>query len=338
MAERRLAMWTLNASETEYRIACLVSSSLELTDSLLLRLNSAVWNQPWGSEHQSSWERLKRRAFLEPTQRGYRIDLSMARVIADQFEQEHSEEFRRTFEVLAKTESDYLQTSGVERSAHESWYAEGRLAYYLAPISADDSDAQFQRTFLDVPDAEFDGRNWLTGLALSQQRFLGEHWRTLTFMRAFRDYQEGRREEASRDFERVLDESHDDEWDAIASHLWSVINPKHSQAADRLDRALTLSRHLGLDENYAMSANTAVYRLIESAEKVSPPHRDELLLEATSLAAEAVEAARRRGAPYIVLVTEETAVVAEWLLLSRLRTTPVLRVSNNRCFSTVSIA
>lgn len=312
--ERRLELWRGTATEHELHAGYTLAAALTAEVGDLEASIVTVWPSEGEDEVRSGVRDLLMRPFVQRMASGYRIEPRMAKTVLSAFKDEDAKGFEGVYSALVGLE---LSALGTEADEDLRWFAAGRVAYYLAPLDPDQSVARFMSAFQGAPMSTANvARQWLTGLVLSQERFLASQGRALTFFRAFRDYQHGRRVEASTAFGSLLTSSERDSFAAISMHLWAILRPGHRLSLERLKASIPLSEELGLLENAIMARNSLAAREFAEAASGSLDKRTEAAQGAARLTSANLQAAVRVGDDYLIRFTDVTDVVARKILLS----------------------
>lgn len=254
LIQRRLG----NMSEAFQRIAMLLSVCLSVTEDELAWLAREVW----GYEDTDSGvvAQVLSWPFVEETGDGYRTLPVIGVALARQFQQADPEAFAKAHSIMANRERAAIegaQSPDEPQDFLDSWFARGRLAFYLAGVHPSESSYEFGHAFEESMSLDaYTTRVWLSTLVVRQRHLLADHLRVVNFFFGFRAYTASRLDEARYYFDQVLSDGTADLYRAIALHLSALITKAIPDRLMPLRESVELSRKLKLTQNEIMARNS----------------------------------------------------------------------------------
>jgi tetratricopeptide (TPR) repeat protein len=310
---------------------CLAASPEDL-QSLIVQ----VWPGDEGGAGEAVKELLAT-SFVEETEAGWRINVALAPLLARSFLGEDEPAFLHAHTVLADREREALRrlerhrlereaphrSGEIENSGNEidGWFAQGRLAFYLVGVQADEAVNQFGLTFESAPRQQLNiARMWLSLLVLRQAQFLGDYARVVAFFQGFRAYVSNRRDVARDYFDTTISDSQEDLYKAIALHLYAMCAEEPEDRIDDLAESVELSERLGLTENGIMARNSLCSALLSRATSLAKAGQHAEATRDLQLALELAETNVQRSSgiqfkEYLAYTIGQRAIV-QWAIVA----------------------
>jgi tetratricopeptide (TPR) repeat protein len=253
------------------RAAMLLSVCLAASEDELSALAQEVWHEENSSAAISDlfgWP------FIEERGDGYRVLPMLATSVARRFRQTEPEAFTEAHRILADRERMQMEHARLSEDMDtflDTWYARGRLAFYLAGVRPDEAVAEFGHAFEETLSlSPYDTRIWLSTLVLRQRDLLSDYSRVVEFFSGFRAYTAHRINEARESFQRVLAATDArDIYRAIALHLCALTVKAPTVGASLLVESIGLSRELELIQNEVMARNSLAATYLSMSNRLS---------------------------------------------------------------------